>query len=98
FSAILGEATAIPPSIFDGSPRYLGVTVGNDSEMQPRQAIFSVPYAMIAGNVNGDITPTSVSINGATVIDTKGNWVGPSSGLIGATGPAGPQGATGASG
>src|SRR6185312_11802281 len=33
FSAILGEATPIPPSIFDGSPRYLGVAVGTDAEM-----------------------------------------------------------------
>src|SRR5439155_18765986 len=92
------EATAIPASVFDGSPRYLGVTVGTDPEMTPRQAIFAVPYAMIAGNVNGDITPTSVAVNGGTVIDNQGHWVGSNSGLVGPTGPAGAPGATGAAG
>jgi hypothetical protein len=42
--------------------------------------------------------------NGVAIIDSAGNWVGPSTGLIGPTGPqgaqgpSGPQGATGATG
>src|SRR5580692_3061130 len=64
FSAILAQSTAFPPNLFTGAPLYLGVTVGTDPEMTPRQAIYSVPYAMVAGNVNGDITPNSVTING----------------------------------
>ena len=59
FSAVLGETTAIPANIFTGAPLYLGVTVGTDPEMTPRQAILSVPYAIVAGNAVGDITPTS---------------------------------------
>jgi hypothetical protein len=101
FSAILGETTPLPATVFDGSTRYLGVTVGTDTEMQPRQAVFSVPYALVAGNATGDITPASVSVGGALVIDSTGKWVGPNSGLVGATGAtgaAGAQGATGATG
>jgi hypothetical protein len=98
FSARLGESTAIDATVFDGSTRYLGVQVGNDPEMTPRQSIVSVPYALMANNVTGAITPTSVSVAGTTVIDSNGNWVGPSTGLVGPTGPAGPAGADGATG
>jgi hypothetical protein len=48
FSAQLGSVTAIPGTVFDGTVRYLGVTVGADDEMAPREAITSVPYAMNA--------------------------------------------------
>lgn len=96
FSARLGEATAIPASVFDGSTRYLAVKVGTDAEMTPRQALVSVPYALMANNAVGDITPTSVSVNGTTVINASGQWVGP--GGVGATGPTGPQGPAGPTG
>src|SRR5450755_1954912 len=48
FSAQLGSVTTIPDTLFDGTVRYLGVTVGADAEMTPREAITSVPYAMNA--------------------------------------------------
>jgi hypothetical protein len=64
FSVQLGSDTAFDPAVFDGSTRHLGVTVGNDPEMTPRAPIGSVPYAMVAGDVNGDITPSSLSIDG----------------------------------
>jgi hypothetical protein len=48
FSAQLGSVTPIPDTLFDGTVRYLGVTVGADDEMAPREAITSVPYAMKA--------------------------------------------------
>ncbi len=103
FSARLGESTAIPNTVFDGSTRYLGVKVGTDPEMTPRQSIVSVPYALMANNAVGDITPTSVTVNGTQVIDGSGNWVGPGgltgpTGPMGPTGPQGPTGATGAQG
>jgi len=98
FSARLGEVTAIPISVFDGSTRYLGVTVGTDPEMTPRQALVSVPYALMANNVVGDITPTSISVNGTKVINSSGQWVGPTAGLVGPTGPAGAQGPAGPTG
>jgi len=101
FSVRLGETTAIPTSVFDGSTRYLGVKVGTDAEMTPRQTLVSVPYALMANNAVGDITPTSVSVNGTTVINSSGQWVGSTAGLqgpTGATGATGPTGAAGATG
>lgn len=103
FSASLGETTPFPTNVFDGTTRYLGVKVGADAEMAPRSPIQSVPYALLAGDVTGDIHPTSVSIAGyGQVIDKDGNWlgvpqIGPT-GPTGAIGPTGPDGAIGATG
>jgi hypothetical protein len=102
FVAILGAMTVLPT--LDGTPKYLGITVGSDAEMTPREEIVSVPYALIAGDVTGAIHPASVTVNGKQVIDTTGKWVGDPSGMVGAqgppgaTGPAGPAGAPGATG
>jgi hypothetical protein len=104
FSAVLGSVTPFPqPSIFAsaaaaGEDLYLGVTVGSDAEIAPRQPLQSVPYALVADNAVGNITPTTVSIGATPVINAHGEWVGPTTGLVGATGPAGPAGANGAAG
>jgi hypothetical protein len=95
FSAELGSTTAFPATVFDGSTRYLGITVGTDPEMSPRATVGSVPYAFLANDVNGDIHPTSVSVGGTTVIDMNGHWVGQPMGATGATGPQGPIGPAG---
>ncbi|MDI1482518.1 collagen-like protein [Polyangium sp. y55x31] len=97
FSANLGTITPFD-KVFDGSVRYLGVTVGDDPEMTPRAPVQSVPYAMVAGDAVGDIHPTSVWVNGTIVIDGTGKWVGDPTGLVGPEGPQGPVGATGATG
>jgi hypothetical protein len=98
FSVELGSVTPLDTTVLDGSTLYLGITVGTDPEMTPRSPVASVPYAILAGDVNGDIHPTSVSINGMTVIDSGGKWVGNVAGLQGTQGPQGPQGAQGAQG
>lgn len=95
FSTRLGDggSNPFPDDLFDGSQRYLGVKVGSDDEMSPRQHIASTPYARVAGvahealqadnatlanratvatNVDGAITPTSVTVGGIAVIDTNG--------------------------
>jgi len=96
---LLGSSTALPASLFNGSDRWLGITVGGDAEMTPRSLIASAPYAMRAGSVTGAaIDPTSVSINGIPVIDASGNWVGSPTGLVGPQGPPGAAGAAGATG
>jgi hypothetical protein len=95
FSAELGDTTSLPANLFGGAQRYIGITVGTDPEMTPRQTIDSAPYAIMAGNVNGDITPNSIAINGATVVDSTGKWVGSSAGLAGPAGPQGPAGPPG---
>lgn len=48
FSWVLGSKKTLDPTIFDGTTLYLGVAVGGDPEMTPRQEIDSVPYAFMA--------------------------------------------------
>ncbi|WAS96683.1 collagen-like protein [Nannocystis punicea] len=99
FSVRLGEQLVLDENVFDGSTRWLGITVDADPEMTPRAAIVSVPYAMFAGDVRGEINPTNVNIQGfGAVIDANGQWVGDPSGLIGPAGPPGPAGPAGPAG
>jgi hypothetical protein len=101
FSVELGLVEPLDTTVFDGSIRYLGIQVGVDPEMTPRASVRSVPYAILAGDVDGDIHPNSVSIGNQLVIDDQGQWVGDPTGLAGptgATGATGPSGATGATG
>jgi hypothetical protein len=50
FNVLLGSATPIPFSVFNGPTKYLGVTVAPDPEMTPRREIVSVPYAYTDGD------------------------------------------------
>jgi hypothetical protein len=50
FNVLLGSVNSIPNSVFNGSTRYLGIKVGEDSEMSPRSPMVSVGYAYIAEN------------------------------------------------
>ncbi len=86
YSVPLGAATAFTQGLFNGAPRWLGITVGTDDEMVPRAPILSVPYALTAGDAVGEIHPVSVSVGGQTVIDSTGKWVGPTTGLAGPAG------------
>lgn len=46
YNVQLGSATALGDSAFsDGATKYLGITVGADTEMSPRVVLVSVPYA-----------------------------------------------------
>ncbi|MRG95402.1 hypothetical protein [Polyangium spumosum] len=94
YSVSLGSLVPFD-KVFDGSVRYLGITIESDPELLPRAPIQSVPYALLANDVNGDIHPTTVTINGTEVINNNGEWVGPPTGLVGPTGPMGPTGADG---
>lgn len=102
FSVNLGEATPFADlfttEAASGKTLYLGITVNTDEELSPRQTLLAVPYAIVADNAVGDITPTSVSVAGNTVIDSTGKWVGSTAGLQGPAGVQGPPGATGATG
>lgn len=95
FSTVLEFSEELAAKVFDGSVRYLGITVGNDPEMEPRTPIGSVPYAMVANNAIGEITPKRVKIGDKVVIDENGNWVGSPSGIAGPEGRQGPPGADG---
>ena len=78
FSAQLGLSTPIPSTIWNGSTRYVGFTVGGDPEASPRQLTTTVPYAVVAGDVAGNIHPTSVSVGGSTGDQREWELGGPS--------------------
>lgn len=59
YSARLGETNSLG-AILDGTDKYMGVSIDGDDEMSPRSLVGSVPYAMVANDVNGDIHPTSI--------------------------------------
>lgn len=91
FAVKLGSVTPFPVGTWGGTPRFLGLKVGADEEMAPREELVSVPYALLANDAVGDIHPTSVTVNGVVVIKPDGT-------VKGTVGPQGPKGDTGATG
>ncbi len=75
YSLLLGSQTAFGGA-FDSSPRFLGVAI-DGVELLPRAQLASAPYALIAQDAVGDISPHSIQVGGQQVIDETGNWVGP---------------------
>lgn len=67
FAVLLGSHQAIPEAFFNDNPEtYLGVKVGADPEMQPRQRIASVAYAL----KSGDGVPSGAIIMWSGSLDT----------------------------
>lgn len=52
FNIVLGTGTPFPNAAFNGADRFLGIRVGLDAEMTPRQRIASIPYALRSGAVD----------------------------------------------
>lgn len=101
YALTLGQTSQMQAGIFDSDTLSLGVRVGDDAELSPRIALNTVPFAFrarSAQDVTGDIHPTSVTVNGTTVINEQGQWVGSVAGLQGPAGPIGPQGPQGLQG
>ena len=80
YSATLGQTVALNPAIFDGSTRYIGITVGDPTtseELTPRLEVTSVAYAVkasVAENATGALTPESISLNGGgTTLNADGS-------------------------
>jgi hypothetical protein len=67
YSVTLGttDGGVLPPTLFDGTVRYLEITVDSDT-LSPRQPIGSVPYSILSGGVQGG------TVN-ATAYQFKGN-------------------------
>ena len=66
FHVLLGSTNPIPVSLLaNNSTLWLGITVGSDSEMSPREQIASVPYAMIASTVPDESITTAKLVDGA---------------------------------
>jgi len=52
FTVLLGDSSPLAPAIFNGQDLWLGVSVGADPEMTPRQRLAHVAYAIYAENAN----------------------------------------------
>lgn len=104
YSVLLGEVSPLGPVLDANDELYFAIQVNDDDEMSPRVRLASVPFALRALDVTGDINPNSVSIGGNQVIDDNGQWVGDNSNLKGdkgdqgVAGPAGPPGTPGTPG
>ena len=54
---LFSVSLAVPPEIFDGRELWLGVQVGGETEMAPRQHLQPVPYALHAASIaDGAVT------------------------------------------
>jgi len=74
FNVVLGTSNPIPDSAFDDTIRYLGVKVGTDAEMTPRQQIVSNAYGYRVGTVDGATGGTifgNTSIQSDLYVDGK---------------------------
>lgn len=52
FATLLGDSKLLDLSLFNGQELWLGVTVGTDPEMTPRQRLAHVAYAVYAESAN----------------------------------------------
>lgn len=104
FSAQLGSVLALSPDVFANGQTYLGVTVGTDAEMTPRQQLVMSPYSYASAQlvqasdirVNAGLAYSTFTAAGnlqvaAGVVASSGSFSGgvtASSGTFTATGPA----------
>ena len=74
FNVLLGGVNPIPLDVFQGGAnRWLGVKVGSDAEMTPRQRIVSVAYAYVADDadtLDGNDSADFVAVAGDTMTGT----------------------------
>ena len=67
FSVLLGSNTPISQDVFaNNSDLWLGITIGSDNEMSPREKIASAPYAMVSNVPDGSITQAKLANNAVT--------------------------------
>jgi hypothetical protein len=57
FSVLLGNTTPIPPTLFSGPDRFIGITLDGLDEMVPRQRFASAPFAMYADHATSLTAP-----------------------------------------
>ena len=53
FNVLLGSVNSISDTVFKDPERWLGIQVGGDAEMTPRQRMASVGYAFVSGSGTG---------------------------------------------
>jgi site-specific recombinase XerD len=76
FSILLGKVNPIPDTLFSQNSRlFLGITVGDSSELKPRQEIATVPFASNSETLQGlePITSSTKTTNVVLALDSSGN-------------------------
>jgi hypothetical protein len=74
----LGAATTnlLPTTLFNGTLRYLELTIGGNDTLAPRQAIGSVPYSILSGGVQGGpVNASSIAQNGVAITNSAGRTI-----------------------
>jgi hypothetical protein len=82
FQIALGSSIALPISIFDGSPLWLGIEVNAEAEL-PRTQLLAAPFAMRAQEADHALTADSA------IISDDGDWTQSSGDLYFDTGNVG---------
>jgi len=84
YAVVLGANTSTNPlndSVLQASPIFLEIEIGNSGLIGTRTQITSAPYARMAGTAlslsGGTVDATQIGINGSLIIDSSGEWVGP---------------------
>lgn len=68
FNVLLGKVNALPDTVFKDPERWLAVQVGGDEELEPRQRIAAVAYALWSAEAD-----TAGYARGAPAV-TDGDW------------------------
>ncbi len=77
FSVLLGSVTPIPIIVLaNNNDLWLGIAVGADSEMSPRDKIASAPYALLANVADGSITQFKLADDAVTSAKIANGTVG----------------------
>ena len=67
FSVELGATTPFSTSMLaNNNDLWLGITIGSDTEMSPREKIASAPYALLANVPDGSITEPKLAASAVT--------------------------------
>jgi len=74
FSVLLGDSSfqsqnTLSNLDWDQDGLYLGVTIAADSEMSPRKKLSSVPFALNAGQLQGQYASSSVASTGGSLFE-----------------------------
>ncbi len=70
FTVELGTTVPLTTGIFNGGARFLGIKVGEDTQMTPFQLLASAPYAINSNIANGSIYNAHIS-NSAVISGSK---------------------------
>lgn len=76
FSVLLGsgDGNDLPDDLFTNSQTYLGITVGSDTEMVPRQQTDAAPYALNAKKIDGvGLATTTLALGDLLYVNADGD-------------------------